>query len=381
MRELRIERNDAGQRLDKYLHRYLREATNGFLYKMLRKKNIKLNGARAEGRELLSEGDIVTLYLSDETVEKFRGISGSDTSVYGTAATAQTPGTAGSHDDGSGAVSPLRPDEILYEDEDILIFVKPAGELSQKARPEDISINERMLAYLRMSEGGATPENEAPATVPKTPADAVTTSAGICNRLDRNTAGILLGGKTLPGTRLLSELIRERKIRKYYITSVECSDATAGPVFREKGANQDLQREDSCGRIKDGVLTAGSKGPDGLSEEWQVLHGYLVKDEKTNRVTIYDEPGKGRSEIRTAYRLLGTKQGPGGRYLATLEVELITGKTHQIRAHLASIGHPLAGDGKYGSRIPGPYELTAYKVVFPKDERLSEALQGKTITI
>ncbi len=303
MKEIRIESGDAGQRLDKYLRRYFKEANDGFIYKMLRKKRIKLNGARAEGREILEKEDIIAMYLSDDTIAKFRGI-------------------AVEHHE-----QPLKPEEIVYEDDDILIINKPVGELSQKAKPEDSSINERMLAYLR--ETGAWKPGD-------------TCTPGICNRLDRNTSGMILAGKTLHGLRLLSELIHDRRIRKFYIAVVE---------GRFQG-NED--------------------------ETWTHIDGYLSKDERTNRVTIYDEPGEGRDRIQTEYRVLGL-ENRNGETFSRLEIELITGKTHQIRAHLAHIGHPLAGDRKYGSRLPAPYELQAYRVDFPVDERLNNRLSGKSI--
>lgn len=323
MREIHIEHSDEGQRLDKFLHRYMKEATNGFIYKMLRKKNIKLNRMKASGGELLKEGDVITLFLSDETISKFGGDQewsadrGIDTGIR-----------------------PLQPDEIVYEDEDILIIDKPAGELSQRAKLEDVSINERMLKYL-LDKGAW---NLGDLFTP-----------GICNRLDRNTSGLILAGKTLHGSKLLSELIRERRIRKFYIALVE------GRLdSKELGSADQTVRE----------------GDDG----WIYIDGYLSKDEEKNKVTIYSEDGENRSRILTGYRVMD-KRYPGDEELTYLEVELITGKTHQIRAHLASVAHPLAGDKKYGSHMNRPYMLRAYRVIFPDDERLADALRGRELRI
>lgn len=162
MKEIRIGKNQCGQRLDKFLQKYLTEAPKSFLYKMLRKKNIKRNGKRAEGSEILREGDVLTFFLSDETLEKFTG-NGADTVRSRRA---------------EGAVIPRREAvilDILFENEHIALINKPPGMLSQKAAAGDVSLVEYFLEYTGGGEMGFRP--------------------GICNRLDRNTSGIVIGGK------------------------------------------------------------------------------------------------------------------------------------------------------------------------------------------
>ena len=168
MREIKIERNDSGQRLDKFLQKYLKEASRGFLFKMLRKKNITLNGKRAEGREILSEGDTVSVFFSDETFEKFRGV----------------------HKERRYPTTNL---DILYEDSEAALLNKPVGMLSQKAKESDVTLVEYFLGYLQQKgdwrEGGSF-----------TPA--------VCNRLDRNTSGVVIAGKSLYGLQKMSELLK-----------------------------------------------------------------------------------------------------------------------------------------------------------------------------
>lgn len=317
MQSYEIGTNEAGQRLDKFLHKYMPVAGTAFFYKMLRKKNITLNGKKAEGKEILSVGDKVSFFFSEETFQKFRGIS------------EKTSETAAPTEEYEKAFLTLKGISVLYEDENVVILDKPAGILSQKAAQKDLSLNEWLTGYLLSQKQITAKELE-------------TFRPSVCNRLDRNTSGIVLCGKTLAGSQELGKLIKERQIGKFYRTFVK-------------------------GQIK----------------ERKQITGTLVKDETANKVTVSSkgEPGQ---EIKTAYVPLAQAGD-----MTYLEVELITGKTHQIRAHLASIGHPLAGDGKYGDRkwneklrlsFGVKWQLLhAYRLEFPVLTGTLENLSGKVI--
>ena len=288
MQKITVSSNEAGQRLDKLLAKYLSEAPKSFLYKMLRKKNIKLNGGRAQGNEKLNLGDEITVFLSDETLKKFAGTKFSETtqSIPKDIARAMTAG--------------YDPD-VIYEDQNVIFLNKPAGMLSQKAESGDLSLNEYLMAYLIKSHALNT--NELKSFRPS-----------ICNRLDRNTSGIIAAGKTLGGLQTLSEMFRQRSMEKYYFTIVY-----------------------------------------GVLKEEQHIDGYLVKDENNNTVKILHQNRPDARRIETAYRPIADN----GR-LTLLEVHLITGRTHQIRAHLASEGHPVIGDYKYGSARKNTYFKESY---------------------
>lgn len=189
MRELTIQNNEAGQRLDKFLSKYMNRAPKSFFYKMLRKKNITLNGKKAEGKEILSAGDRVKLFLSDDTIRQF-----SEHREYGIY-TARFEGAAG------------KPD-IIYEDAHTLFMNKPVGMLSQKAKPDDISLVEYLTSYL-LDTGQLTQESLR------------TFHPGVCNRLDRNTSGIVAAGKSLAALQQLSAMFHDRSIRKYYLCLVK----------------------------------------------------------------------------------------------------------------------------------------------------------------
>ncbi|MDO4284367.1 MAG: RluA family pseudouridine synthase [Eubacteriales bacterium] len=337
-----ITANEQNQRLDKYLRRRLPAAGSSFLYKMMRKKNITLNGKKAGGSELIEEGDEITLFLSDETIAKFAGSIAGRTSeagaragaselsaagAAGLAASAHTgrsvSGTkrmtqAGNHASGTAGESGdllrrITPASILYEDEHLLFVVKPAGVLSQKAHPEDISMNEWLLDYLRGT-GYLTPERLS------------MYRPSVCNRLDRNTGGILLCAKTLPASQMLSALLRSRELEKYYRMVVRGTITDPGEIrgMMEKDSRSNTVRF--------------TTSPDCSAAN---THNSVVNLPKRGDGTLKQGVDGVCSETR--YRPLRTQNS-----LTLVEALLVTGKTHQLRAHFASIGHPIAGDPKYG---------------------------------
>ena len=265
MRELIIGKNDAGQRLDKFITKTL-DLPTSLLYKSIRLKKIKVNRKRAESNTVLCEGDTIQCFLAEEFFEK----------------------KADSHSYESITVHL----DIIYEDENIMLLNKRPGVSVHE--DEDGSTNTlitHVQAYL-YQKGEYRPEDEqsfAPA---------------LCNRIDRNTGGIVIAAKNAEALRVMNEKIKRREIDKFYLAAVH-----------------------------------GVPRPESAT-----IKGYLLKDDKKNIVRVYDKnPPRGAKEIITKYKVVAK-----AKESSLIEVELLTGRTHQIRAHMAFVGNPLIGDGKYG---------------------------------
>ena len=305
MKEFTIGKNDAGQRLDRWMAKTLPLLPAPLAQKYIRIKRVKLNGARAQRDTRLKVGDVLQLYINDEFFDQ------------------PTPENA--------FLKLFKPKlDIVYEDEHILLVNKMPGMVVHADETEKVNtLINHIQAYLyQKKEWSPYWENSfAPA---------------LCNRIDRNTGGIVIAAKTAEALRILNQKIRDREIDKRYLCIVHGT-----PQPRE-------------GR----------------------LEGYLFKDAVKNRVYVTRTPQKGAKTCCTLYRTLQTKNG-----LSLVECELITGRTHQIRAQMAAAGHPLLGDGKYGKLGKAPartYQaLYSYKLTFrfTTDAGCLSYLNGKTFTV
>lgn len=316
MRELIIGKNDAGQRLDKFLTKAL-DLPQSLLYKSIRLKKIKVNRKRAEANMKLAEGDTIQCFLAEEFFEKGKKHGFSEGSSLGAESLCRINTKL----------------DIVYEDENLILVNKPAGlSVHEDADSKSNTLITYILSYL-YEKGEYSPEDEqsfAPA---------------LCNRIDRNTQGIVIAAKTAEALRVMNEKIKLREIDKYYLAAVH-----------------------------------------GIPERKEaLLTGYLIKDEKTNTVRVFDKnPPRGAKDIKTKYKVIAKNSDS-----ALLEVELLTGRTHQIRAHLAHVGHSLVGDGKYGvnraDRQKGykHQALCSYKLrfSFKGEPTVLEYLNGKEFSI
>ena len=287
MKEFTIGPNDAGQRLDRFLAKAVPLLPASLAQKYIRLKRIKLGGKRVERDTRLNAGDVLQLYINDEFFDKPR-----EDNAYLTVANPKL--------------------NIVYEDEHILLVDKRPG---LAVHPHDgaeygRTLIDHILAYLYQKKEWRPREENA-----FTPA--------LCNRIDRNTGGIVIAAKTAEALRVLNQKIKDREMDKRYLAIVE------GTPRPPKGS----------------------------------LKGYLFKDAKKNRVFVTDTPQAGSKTCQTNYKTIVSKNG-----LTLVECELITGRTHQIRAQFAHAGHPLLGDGKYGKldkRFDRNYQaLYSYKLTF-----------------
>lgn len=298
--KLEIGNNEAGQRIDKFLRKWLKDVPLSAIYKGIRTGEIKVNGKKVKEKYSLNEGDIVTTkdITSDNKKEKFVRI---DNNL-----------------------------KIIYEDDNMLLVEKWPGVLVHSDKKNgEATLTDYVLSYL-YDKGDYEPEKE------------VTFTPASCNRLDRNTSGIVIFGKNYEALKLINEMIRERKIKKYYCALVK-------------------------GKIKDGVYEA-----------------YISKNEDNNISKVYDTPQKDTKKIAMEINTIQTC----GTF-SMLELDLITGRSHQLRAHLSKLGNPIIGDSKYGdgklnSFFNNKYGLNyqylyAYKLIFKNCPEKLSYLENKTI--
>lgn len=326
MREIKIGKNDANQRVDKFLTKTLINLSGSLLYKFLRTKRIKLNGKKCEANVKLNQGDILTFYISDEffPANEIEGFEKYSLPSFN-----------------------LSEDEIAYEDENIIIIDKKSGvtvhsgELNEQknSKGNEIYLLDKLIGYLYKKKEYI-PENEN------------SFCPALCNRLDRNTAGLVIAAKNAETLRIMNQKIRDRELRKIYYCEVE-------GTFDKRSAT---------------------------------LSDFHYKDKASNRVYIFKSREKAKSAFRARYdddiKTVVTKYKviDHNKDTSLVEIELVTGRTHQIRAHMAFYGHPLIGDGKYGkvhskNKTDMQQHLYSYSVefIFSTDSGILSYLDGKKI--